>query len=310
MIFCICLNPAVDMTCRMDASFRAGGVNRLTEMMPFAGGKGVNVARFLRQFGADVCISGFLGGANGKVIEGVLEAEGAECCFTMVRGNTRCNRNIIDSAGNVTEVLESGPFVGPDQILSFMETFQDRLNDAEILIISGSVPQSVPSDIYATMLKIAAAKKVPAIIDTTGGSLRAAMKECPMMIKPNLSEFTSYLGKDISGRDDAIKAMDDLIYQKKASSILLSRGRDGLIYSNREIRICAEGIKLNAVNTVSCGDAAVAGYAYSYIRGADIRECVSQALLWSASAALKEESGQLDISFVKENEKNINLYTI
>lgn len=310
MIFCICLNPAVDMTCRMEHPFKAGGVNRLTEMMPFAGGKGVNVARFLRQFGADVCVSGFLGGANGKVIEGVLEAEGAECSFTMVRGNTRCNRNIIDSSGSVTEILEGGPFVGPDQILNFMESFQDKLDEAELLIISGSVPQSVPSDIYATMLKIASAKKVPAIIDTAGDSLRAAMSECPMMIKPNLSEFNAYLGKDISGRDDAIKAMDDLIYEKKASSVMLSRGKDGIIYSNREIRICAEGIKLNAVNTVSCGDAAVAGYAYSYIRGADIKECVSRALLWSASAALKEESGQLDMAFIRENEKNINLYTV
>ena len=110
MIVTVTLNPAVDKVCLVD-SLLIGDVNRIRESSSVAGGKGINVAKVLRQFHLPVACLGFLGGYSGRLIEDTMTKLGAECHFTDTKGDTRTNTSLLGGDGHVTELWSPVPIL-------------------------------------------------------------------------------------------------------------------------------------------------------------------------------------------------------
>ena len=188
MILTVTLNPAVDKTYTA-GELITGNVNRMRTAMSFPGGKGINVARVLRQYGQRVCATGFLGGYAGDFIEDSLLDKQVECQFIRVEGETRSNMNILADNGYVTEILEPGPLVEEEQLEQFLALYETLIEECEIVVISGSIGRGIPEDIYKTLIGKARFKGLRTMLDASGESLRAGMEAKPYFVKPNQKEL-------------------------------------------------------------------------------------------------------------------------
>jgi len=184
MILTVTLNPAVDKT-YTTGTLMLGQVNRMRTVNNIAGGKGINVAKILRQYGYEVAAAGFLGGYTGQFIENCMREIHAQCCFTKVAGETRSSINVIAEDGYVTEILEPGPAVSAQELEQFMDDYGKAVESSELVIMSGSVAKGIPADIYQKLVEIGNKAGRRCILDTSGEALLHGIKAVPFMIKPN-----------------------------------------------------------------------------------------------------------------------------
>ena len=289
MILTISLNPAIDKTAVCDRLI-PGQLNRLSDVQICPGGKGVNVSRALNCLGEDVCAMGFIGGGNGEYIKKSLERSGIKTQFTVTDKETRINLNIISDEGYVTEILESG--AAPDILCieDFLEKYKKELNKASLVVLSGSLPAGMDNDFYTKLITMATEKNKRVILDSSGEAERCGVEALPYMIKPNIREFEYIMGRHYYEPDDIARGAGELV-RRGIERVAVSLGARGMVYVTSEVSLYAQAPRLNAINTVSCGDAAVAAFAYSIVRKLKDEEALIKAVAVSAAAALSQESG-------------------
>lgn len=288
MITTITLNPAVDKTYTA-ARLLPGQVNRMDSVKNIAGGKGINVAKALRQYGVEVKTMGFLGGYTGRFIEDYAESIGAACRFTHVAGETRASINILSQDGYVTEVLEPGPEISEEELALFHSDYERELMNSELVILSGSAPANVNPSIYKELIIKAKNMGKKVILDSSGDFLKEGALAVPFMIKPNGKELEMLLGRKIKGLEDTIGAAIALS-EKGISHVLVSMGEKGLLYVAGQEILFARAPKVKAVNTVGCGDCVVAAFAMGYLKNMSSEELLRYCVALSAANATTLES--------------------
>ena len=298
MILTVSLNPAVDRTAEVD-ELKPGCVNRLKHVKDYPGGKGINVTRVLRILGADVIATGFTGGYTGKFIEEAVRECGAESAFEETQAPVRTNLNIISADGSGTEILEPGSFIGEEVISRFLVKYEEHLDRADIAVFSGSLPQGVPVDFYGRLISMAKKKNVKTILDCSGEALREGIKACPDLIKPNIKELSDLFGQNTDSME-AVEGLAEKIRQEGVKNVCVSLGENGLLLDDSDGYHFAEAIKLEPVNTVGCGDAAVAALAYSFDRGDTGEIALKMAVAVSAANTQERESGKFSVQLMDE----------
>lgn len=300
MILTVTMNVAIDKLYIVD-NLTPGEVIRVKKCNYTAGGKGLNVSRVAKILGEDVIATGFIGGYAGDYVEDQLKTNNIKTDFVRVSGESRSCINIIDSKTRVqTELLEPGVEVSKKDICKFIEKYIKLASKSDIIAISGSVPKGVGESLYPELIKISKEKGKKVILDTSGKLLKAGIKACPTMIKPNKDELQSLLGIKVSDYKSAIEAAKKL-YNSGIEMVVVSLGKDGAIL------VCDEGVfhskppKINAVNTVGCGDSMVAAFATGFLRGYSKEETLRFAVAVSSASALTIETG----SFCPESMKKI-----
>lgn len=287
MIVTVTLNPAVDKTYNT-GRILLGDVNRMRSAFSVAGGKGINVAKILRQFHLPVAVMGFLGGYSGRMIEDTMLKMGAECHFTRTKKDTRTSINILGDDGYVTELLEPGPDISEKELDNFLKEFEYCLEGGELFVLSGSVPGGVPPDIYARLIRRCREEKRKVFLDTSGELLRAGIKEKPYLVKPNKKELEYIAGRKLMDREDVIWEAKKLVEQG-IEKVVVSLGKEGLIYADRS-RVLFEPAKaVKAVNTVGCGDSVVASLCMSEAGGDDCQLALRKAAALAAANATTRE---------------------
>lgn len=292
------LNPAVDKTYETTELMK-GQVNRMRSSISLAGGKGINVAKILRQFDRQTAVTGFLGGYTGRMIEETMLKMGAECHFTRIAGETRTSINILADSGFVTEVLEPGPVVTPREKEIFQQEFAYCLERAELVAVCGSVPPGIAPDFYSGLVTQCreAGKKV--IVDTSGDLLREAVKSCPYMIKPNRREMEYLTGRKLRTIQDIAEEAHKLV-DGGIGKVVVSLGDNGLLYVDGEYSIHMDALEVEAVNTVGCGDSVVASLCMSVLDGEEPQEALHKAIALSAANAVTRESGDIPMDIYRE----------
>ena len=201
MISTVTLNVSIDKAYKIKGSVESGKVIRVLECNNTAGGKGLNVSRVISICGEEVLATGFVGGHCGALVEELLENDNIKNQFTHVNSETRSCINILDENNISTEFLEKGSYVNKNEIDKFIEDFNKIIDNSNIITISGSVPQGVPTDIYATLIKMIKATNKKVILDASGDLLKEGIKALPTMIKPNSEEMENLLGISINNRE-------------------------------------------------------------------------------------------------------------
>jgi len=285
MITTVTLNPAIDKT-GTTQNLVLGQINRMQTINNHAGGKGINVARILRQYDMDVATLGFVGGYSGAFIENQLRELKIKTAFTKVSEETRVSTNIVAADGFITEILEPGPEITKTEMERFLADFKLCLEDSDLIVLSGSAPRGIAPDIYAKLISIAKRHDKRVILDTSGELLVEGVREKPYMIKPNQKELEYLVKRPIKG----IEVMADVVReigQNGIPHVMVSLGRKGLIYANAlEGKVLyAKAPEVKAVNTIGCGDSVVASFCMSVLRGDDMCETLRHAVVVSAAAA-------------------------
>ena len=290
MILTVTLNAAIDKRYVVD-NFKTGEVNRVKECTYVPGGKGLNVSKPASIYGAEVVATGFVGGHAGAYIEDALKPFGINSAFYHVGAESRSCINIWDEINQVqTEFLEPGFTLTDEDFAGFEEKFRGLVKEAKVVAMSGSVPKGLDGTAYQRLVKIVKDAGIPVILDTSGRLLEMGIEAAPTMIKPNIDEIRMITGKHCDDIQDIINAAKE-IHAKGVEIVAVSLGGDGSIVVGDEGIFRARVPKIDAVNTVGCGDSMIAGFALGLSKGLSLPETLKLASAISAAAAMREETG-------------------
>ena len=290
MILTVTLNAAIDKRYVVEG-FRTGEVNRVKECTYVPGGKGLNVSKPASIYGAEVVATGFAGGHAGAYIEDALKPFGIRSAFYHVDAESRSCINIWDEVNQVqTEFLEPGFTLTEEDFAGFEAKFRQLVQEAKVVAMSGSVPKGLDGTAYQRLVKIVKDAGIPVILDTSGKLLEMGIEAIPTMIKPNIDEIRMLTGKrcdDISEIIEAARA----IHERGVKIVAVSLGADGSLAVGDDGIFRARVPKIDAVNTVGCGDSMLAGFALGLSKGLPLEETLRLASAISAAAAMREETG-------------------
>ncbi|MEE0202050.1 MAG: 1-phosphofructokinase family hexose kinase [Muricomes sp.] len=295
MILTVTMNAAIDKRYVVDGA-KTGEVNRVITCTATPGGKGLNVSKPAAIAGAEVAATGLAGGhAGGYIMEG-LKTLGIRNEFYRLEKESRTCINIWDKETcKQTEFLEPGFKVEKEEYAGFLEKYQSLAAEADVIVLSGSVPYGLDENTYPELIKIAkeAGKKV--ILDTSGDLLRKGIGAKPDMIKPNIDEIRALTGRECITIDELLEAAVE-IHRSGIETVVISLGADGAL------AVCSDGVyrasvpRIEAVNTVGCGDCMIAGFAIGFEKWVktgqrNMEEILREASAISAAAATREETG-------------------
>ncbi|MEV5353461.1 1-phosphofructokinase family hexose kinase [Streptomyces sp. NPDC052693] len=254
MILTVTLNTALDITYRV-RSLRPHASHRVSEVTERPGGKGVNVARVLAALGHEVTVTGFTGGATGRIVQERLAAvPGLADALVPVSGATRRTIAVVDErTGDTTQLNEPGPTITPAEWSAFQEAYADLLHGVSAVALCGSLPPGVPVGAYAGLVRTARAAGIPVLLDTSGEPLRRGVAARPDIIKPNANELA-----ELTGSHEPLRATQDA-RRRGAGAVVASLGPDGLLAATREGRWRATPPAPVRGNPTGAGDSAVAG---------------------------------------------------
>ncbi len=294
MITTVTLNASIDKAYHMSERIENGTVMRVASVKNSAGGKGLNVARIIQLCGGEVKATGLVGGYNGAYLESLLDQDHIEHQFCHMQGETRSCINILDPEYGSTEYLEPGSGVLKEELEQFMEVvLLEAIKDSEIVTISGSAPKGVPVDIYCKMIQSIkkAGKKV--ILDTSGTLLEEGMKALPTLIKPNKDEMEALFKIKITSYEDILYYAKK-IYDMGIPYVVVSLGKDGALIACKDGIFHAVSPRLNAVNTVGCGDSMVGAFAFALEQGWSSETTLKYAVSVASANAMSADTGNFD----------------
>ena len=287
MIITVTLNPAIDKTMILDG-IEIGEVNRADSVRNDIGGKGINVSKVLKAFGTGSMATGFLGGISEDVFHKELKKLEIEDQFTSVEGNTRTNIKLVDRKNNTnTDINEPGPLISSEELEQFLRVFNEAVHEGDLVVLSGGIPQNIPSDIYGTLTRKAKERGAKVVVDADGEALLHALKEIPYMIKPNEKELAAFMGKEVLSEEEIIEEANAFV-KKGIHKVLVSRGEKGSVFVTENTVHIGRGIKVEVKSTVGAGDSMVAALVYAEERKLDDFETLVIAQATGAAAVTTE----------------------
>ena len=257
MVYTVTFNPAVDYIVHTKELI-PGATNRSDSEEIYFGGKGINVSIVLSELGVKSKALGFAAGFTGEAIEKGVAEKGIDAEFVhLSEGFSRINVKI--KSGEETELNGQGPKITNEAIAELFAKL-DEIQDGDTLVLAGSIPSSLPADIYERILERLSGKKIRAVVDATKDLLLNVLKYRPFLIKPNNFELGEIFGAEMKSTEDIVEYAGKL-KEMGARNVLVSMAGDGavLLDENGQTHVC--GVCRGRVkNSVGAGDSMVAGF--------------------------------------------------
>lgn len=283
MIYTVTVNPSIDYHVWI-LSLSEGNILQTQKEWKDAGGKGINVSKVLRILGTPSMALGFVGGFTGAFIRQQVEQMGIAHRFILVDQDSRINIKI--KAESETDISGVSPTISPVALQQLLEQL-DQLNQDDYLVLAGSVPGSVPADIYEVIMRRMREKGVPVILDAKGDALANALSEKPFLIKPNHHELGELFGETIQSPEDAV-ACGQRALDMGAGNVIVSMAGQGAVFVNRQEAYVAQIPERKAVNSIGAGDSMVAGFLYAHSLGSSFQEAFRFAVAAGSTTATSE----------------------
>ncbi|MBD2461891.1 1-phosphofructokinase [Oscillatoria sp. FACHB-1407] len=287
----ITLNPAIDHTASIPY-FQAGAVNRVEWEQIDPGGKGVNVASFLTDFGFSVTVSGFLGKDNADLFHQFFAQKQIQNQFVAIAGKTRVNVKIIDAAQHqVTDINFPGQTPAEADVADLYGAIANLAQTCDWFVLSGSIPAGLSPNIYGKLVAQLKAQGKTVVLDASGEGLRQAVPFAPYAIKPNIDELQELIGHSLSKGAMESSPPDAVIAQAAQTlvtqgihTVVVSMGARGAIFAEADQTLLARPPRIEVVSTVGAGDAMVSGLITGKLRGLALADCARLATAFSIGA--------------------------
>lgn len=286
MINTVTLNPSLDYVVNVD-NFKVDSVNRSTNESIYAGGKGINVSMVLNNLGVQNKALGFIAGFTGDEIERQVKEHNVECDFIKLKeGNSRINVKL--KSDDETEINGNGPHISDEELNMLFEKIS-HLNKGDYLVLSGSIPSSLPSDIYERLIESILENEVEFIVDATKDLLLKVLKYKPFLIKPNHHELAEMFNVELKNNDDIIKYGRKL-QEMGAKNVLISMAGDGAILIPQSGEPVKREVPKGILkNSVGAGDSMVAGFIAGFLKNNDIYEAFKNGIATGSASAFSDE---------------------
>lgn len=296
MIYTVTFNPCLDYIVNVDHLI-LGSVNRSKEEQLYVGGKGINVSIVLKNLGLESVALGFLAGFTGNEIEKRLKSREIATDFIKIEdGMSRINVKIRSE--KESEINGQGPQIGRKD-LDLLYNKLDLLGEGDVLVLAGSIPASLPNDIYEIILSRLKEKGVLVVVDATKDLLRNVLKYHPFLIKPNHHELGELFDVKLSTKEEILHYAKEL-QKMGAKNVLISMAAAGaiLVTENGEV-LASPAPDGKVVNSVGAGDSMVAGFLTGYLMKNNYTDALKMGIAtgsasaFSMTLATKEEVERL-----------------
>ena len=263
MICTVTFNPSLDYIVSVE-DFKLGLTNRTSSELMLPGGKGINVSTVLMNLGIENTALGFMAGFVGDEIVRKLEEMGVKSDFIKIpEGVSRINLKLKSIDG--TEINGMGPKISAEKVQELMEKL-DTLKEGDVLFLAGSIPSSMPDDMYEKIMARLDGRGVMIVVDATRDLLVNVLKYHPFLVKPNNHELGEIFGKELN-RDEEITQAARKLQQRGARNVLVSMAGDGALLLDETGAVHRIGTpKGKVVNSVGAGDSMVAGFIAGYLQ--------------------------------------------
>lgn len=257
MIYTVTLNPSLDYIVSVE-DFKLGMTNRTSSELMLPGGKGVNVSIVLQNLGISNTALGFTAGFVGEEICRRLQAQGIRTDFIPIEnGNSRINVKLKSIEG--TEINGAGPEIDGERVERLMRRLE-TLGAGDVLFLAGSIPGSMPDDIYRSIMSRLEGRGVLTVVDATRELLMNVLEFHPFLIKPNHHELGEIFGVELHTRDEVVPYARRL-REFGARNVLVSMAGEGAVLAAEDGSVWKEPApKGRLVNGVGAGDSMVAGF--------------------------------------------------
>lgn len=309
MITSVTLNPAIDRTLIVEG-LCVNGINRVKSVQVDAGGKGINASKVIQFLGERTLCLGIVGGVSGRELVSMLDARGLEHDFIECDEATRINTKVVDrQSQSCTDLNEPGPFVTPCVLDQLIKKVYQHAMQSEILLLSGNAQESIPTSVYAELIEKVRSTPCKVILDSSGCFLKEGIHAKPWLIKPNISELSEIVGRDLTSHAEIITESKKII-QQGTTAVCVSMGSDGLLYVDDNRVLHAIPPKVRLQSTVGAGDAVVGSLAVSLLRGLSPEEALCDACAISAASVTLPGTGVPDREFIQAIKKDVTVTLI
>ncbi|TGD98616.1 1-phosphofructokinase [Methylobacterium nonmethylotrophicum] len=280
-VLTLTLNPAIDRTVILDR-LAPGQVHRARAVRDDAGGKGVNVASCLADWGVPVAAAGVLGAGNAAAFEALFSAKGIEDRCVWVPGETRTNLKLVDPAGT-TDVNLPGLALDSATLRSVRAVLLEAAGPDTLAVLAGSLPAGAAPGLYAELVAALKAKQARVLLDASGPPLAAALsaRVLPDIVKPNRHELEEWAGKPLPALGDVVKAARGLA-RRGIPLVVISLGAEGAVFVRGADALHAVAPTMDVASTVGAGDALVAGLVAGLCADLSLPETARLALAFAA----------------------------
>lgn len=257
MVYTVTFNPSLDYIISLQG-FQMGLTNRTREEQMLPGGKGINVSTVLQNLGIENTALGFTAGFTGQEIERMVSEIGFQCDFIRTRtGFSRINVKLKDYDG--TEINGMGPVIQKEEAEDLMEKLRG-LQEGDVLVLAGSIPESLSNSIYRDILAELQGKGILFVVDATKDLLLNVLEYQPFLIKPNNHELGEIFDVELKTRESVIPYAKKL-QEKGARNVLVSMAGAGAVLAAETGEVyMLPAPKGTLVNAVGAGDSMVAGF--------------------------------------------------
>ncbi|EPY6469747.1 1-phosphofructokinase [Clostridium sporogenes] len=285
MIYTITFNPALDYVVKVE-DFKTGNLNRTSYEKIYAGGKGINVSIVLNNLDVENVALGYIAGFTGEEIERRVRSFGCKTDFIRLK-NGMSRINVKLKSKEESEINGTGPFINAEALDELFNKL-DNLKEGDFLILAGSIPKTLPENIYETIMERFREKNIKFVVDATGELLLKVLKYKPFLIKPNHHELSELFGVEIKNEEEIIDYGTKL-QTMGAENVLISMAGDGAIFISSKGKVIKSGVPKGVLkNSVGAGDSMVAGFISGYLKNNNLEEAFKIGLATGSASAFSE----------------------
>ena len=285
MICTVTFNPSLDYIVSVE-DFKLGLTNRTSSELMLPGGKGINVSIVLKNLGIENTALGFMAGFVGDEIVRRLEEMGVNSDFIGIsEGVSRINVKLKSIDG--TEINGMGPEISSDKVQELMEKL-DTLKKGDVLFLAGSIPSSMPDDMYEKIMERLDGRGVMIVVDATRDLLVNVLKYHPFLVKPNNHELGEIFGVELKTRQDVIPYGKKL-QEKGARNVLISMAGEGAVLVAENGQVFEKPApKGKLINGVGAGDSMVAGFMVGWMERQEYEHAFHMGISAGSASAFSE----------------------
>ena len=280
MIYTLTLNPALDYDMYLEEELKPEHLNLSKKVNFRAGGKGINVSKVLKNLGVESTAIGYVAGFVGDFIVRDLKEDNINAEFVELEGNTRINVK-VNGNDKETELTGLSPEITDKKLKELTEKIS-HLKDGDILVLSGSIPESISRSIYKELSENVKAN-VEIVLDTRGNLLQDNIHG-NFFIKPNIHELRDMFNEKLETKEEIVKKCSFFL-ERGVKNMSISRGGDGAWLVNKDFVLEATVPKGELINSIGAGDSMVAGFIAGHVKGYSIEDSFRLAVASGSATA-------------------------
>jgi 1-phosphofructokinase/tagatose 6-phosphate kinase len=297
VILTVTMNAALDRSLTVP-NFQVGHRHRASAGFAQAGGKGINVARALKNLDVPVVATGLAGGRTGTRLVEELTTEAILNDFVRIGDESRTSTMVVDPTGGTsTEIYEWGPAVTDDELAMLLEKIAYLARGADLVVLAGSLPRGVDDGFYGEAIRECNRRRVRAVLDTEGAPLRRGVEAEPWLVSPNQREAESLVGQEFHDEEDFLMGLE-AIAELGARNVLVGHETGAFLLVREERRVQRFDARIPPLESVTqtsgAGDAMLAGYLAGRSEERSAEEALREAVAIGAAATLAIGGGRFD----------------